>query len=306
MTPRQLKYFLRIAQLKSFTKAAAVLHVAQPALSRQIQQLESDLGVQLFVRSDAGVVLTDAGVALTSRAAKLLEHFATVRDEVEALSKTVHGRLHFGMPPSLFHLVTVPMLLEFRCLHPSVLLNLAEGISSTVYELLLAGRLDIGIVLSTESMQGLNSKDLFQERLFLAGAPGTLGAAHRVTLEDVAAKPLVLTQRPNAMRIVLEDALATRGLKYTSILDANSSRIQSEMAAAGVGFSVLPYSALAQDAENGRVEAVPIEDLQITWTLIYSRERALSAAAQRLLEILLEISSRHVDSGRWPGLVHLC
>ena len=306
MTPRQLKYFLRIAQLKNFTKAAAVLHVAQPALSRQIQQLESDLGVQLFVRSDAGVELTEAGAALTTRAARLLEHFASVRDEVEALSKSVHGRLHFGMPPSLFHLVTVPMLLEFRKQHPAVLLNLAEGISSTLYELLLAGRLDVGIVLSTESMQGLNSNELFQESLFLAAAPGMLGATQRVTLDEVAARPLVLTQRPNAMRIVLEDAFASRGLKYTSILDANSSRVQSEMAAAGVGFSVLPYSALARDVENGRLEAVPIEDLQVKWTLIHSRERALSTAAQRLVEIVLEISARHADSGKWPGLVHLC
>lgn len=306
MTPRQLKYFLRIAELGSFTKAAAVLHVAQPALSRQIQQLEADLGVQLFFRSDAGVVLTDGGQALSVRAAKLLEHFASVRDEVEALSKTVQGRLHVGMPPSLFHLVTVPMLLEFRRRHPSVLLNLAEGISSAVYELLLSGRLDIGIVLSTESMQGLSCRDLLQERLFLAAPIGTLQAAGCLALEDVAARPLVLTRRPNTMRIVLEQALSARGLKFTSVLDANSSRVQTEMAAAGVGCAVLPYSALARDVENGRIEALPIEDLRITWTLIHSRERALSVPAQRLIDTLLEISARHVDSGKWPGLVHLC
>lgn len=306
MTPRQLKYFLRIAELKSFTKAAAVLHVAQPALSRQVQQLEADLGVQLFFRSDAGVVLTEAGQALTVRAAKLLEHFASVRDEVEALSKTVQGRLHVGMPPSLFHLVTVPMLLEFRRRHPSVLLNLAEGVSSGIYELLLAGRMDIGIVLSTESMQGLSSKELLQERLFLAAPRGTFGEASSLSLEEVATRPLVLTQRPNAMRIVLEEALSARGLTFTSVLDANSSRVQTEMAAAGVGCAVLPYSALARDVEDGRLQAVPIEDLRITWTLIHSRERALSVAAQRLVDTLLEISAGHVDSGKWPGLAHLC
>ena len=68
MTPRQLKYFLRIAELGSFSKAAAVLHIAQPALSRQVQQLEADLGVQLFVRSDLGVTLTEVGQALARRA----------------------------------------------------------------------------------------------------------------------------------------------------------------------------------------------------------------------------------------------
>ena len=103
MTPRQLSYFLRIAELRSFTKAAAVLHIAQPALSRQIQQLEDDLSVQLFVR-----------------AASLLQQFATVRDEVAALSDRVQGRLHCGMPPSLFDLITVPLLLAVREKYPAV------------------------------------------------------------------------------------------------------------------------------------------------------------------------------------------
>ncbi|MGN5476377.1 LysR family transcriptional regulator [Cupriavidus basilensis] len=82
MTPRQLKYFLKISELNSFTKAAAVLHIAQSALSRQIQQLEADLGVQLFLRSDTGVALTEAGEALATGATRLLEMYAAVRDDV--------------------------------------------------------------------------------------------------------------------------------------------------------------------------------------------------------------------------------
>ena len=173
MNPRQLTNFLRIAELRSFTKAAAVLHIAQPALSRQVQQLEDDLGVRLFVRSDSGVTLTEAGDALRTRAASLLQHFANVRDEVSALSDLVQGRLHFGMPPSLFDLATMPLLLAMRERYASVQASVIEGVSSAVYELVLAGRLDFGVVLSTESTLGLHHRELFRERLFLARPIGT-------------------------------------------------------------------------------------------------------------------------------------
>lgn len=306
MTPRQLSYFLRIAELRSFTKAAAVLHIAQPALSRQMQQLEDDLHVRLFVRSDSGVSVTEAGEALRIRAAHLLQQFATVRDEVSALSDRVQGRLHFGMPPSLFDLITVPMLIAVHNKYPAVHPSLIEGISSTVYELLLAGRIDFGVVLSTESMLGLSRRDLFSEQLFLAFPAGTGPAdGAPVSLAEVAAQPLLLTQSPNAMRGILDDALRQQGLTIETVLEANSSRVQTAMVAAGLGCTVLTYSALAHDVAAGRLTAVPIEGLRATWTLVHSKDRMLSLAAQKLVDTLIEVTACAATSGRWPGVMLL-
>jgi LysR family transcriptional regulator, nitrogen assimilation regulatory protein len=106
---RQLSYFLQIAELQSFTRAASVLHVAQPSLSRQMQMLEHELGVLLFVRSDKGVKLTDAGVALQERASAVLQQVRQIRDEVGLQSKAPKGELSFGLPPSLCDLITVPL-----------------------------------------------------------------------------------------------------------------------------------------------------------------------------------------------------
>ena len=306
MTPRQLSYFLRIAELRSFTKAAAVLHIAQPALSRQIQQLEDDLSVQLFVRSDSGVCVTEAGEALRTRAASLLQQFATVRDEVAALSDRVQGRLHFGMPPSLFDLLTVPLLLAVREKYPAVQPSVIEGISSAVYEMVLAGRIDFGVVMSTEPMLGLKSRALFIEQLLFACPPGARpddGAP--VSLAEVAAQPLILTQSPNAMRLILDEALRRQGLEVRSVLEANSTRVQTALVAAGVGCSVLPYSAIAEGVAAGRLTAVPIEGLTVTWTLVHSKERSLGLAAQRLLDTLLEVTLRAAESGCWPGMTLL-
>lgn len=306
MNQRQLNYFLRIAELGSFTKAAAVLRIAQPALSRQIQQLEDDLGVRLFIRSDTGVSLTAAGDALRTRAASLLQQFANVRDEVSALSDCVQGRLHFGMPPSLFHLTTMPLLLAVRERYPDVQPSVVEGVSSAIYELVLAGRLDFGVVLSTESMLGLHHRALFSERLFLV-CPASTEAARSgsVTLEEVASRPLVLTQSSNAMRVVLDDAVRQRGLSLTTLLEANSTRIHTALVAAGLGWSVLTYSAVATDASAGRLTAVPIEDLSVTWTLVHSRERSLGLAAEKLVDLLLEVTERTVAAGHWPGVTML-
>jgi LysR family nitrogen assimilation transcriptional regulator len=306
VNPRQLNYFLRIAELRSFTKAAAILHIAQPALSRQIQQLEDDLGVRLFVRSDAGVSLTEAGDVLRTRASSLLRHFANVRDEVGALSDCVHGRLQFGMPPSLFDLATMPVLLAMRERYPSVQPSVIEGISSSIYELVQVGRLDFGVVVSTESMLGLHHLDLISEQLFLARPAGPgLTDPGPVTLAEVAAQPLVLTQSTNTLRAVLDDAMRRQGLSFNTLLEANSTRVLTALVAAGVGCSVLTYSALANDVAAGRLTAAPIEGLAVTWRLVHSRERALSLAARILVVLLLEVTAQATAAGRWPGVTLL-
>ena len=302
MTPRQLKYFLRISELKSFTKAAAVLHVAQPALSRQIQQLEADLGVQLFIRSDSGVTLTDAGKALSTRAVKLLDHLASVRDEISSFSDEIQGQLKFGIPPSFFDLLTSPLIQQYRAQFPAVELTIIEDISSTIHELILNGRLDLGIVLSIESMNGLSHRHLFDEQLFIAGAKGLLDDEESMPLEAISSRPLILTQQPNSMRVILEDNLRARNISHQVILETNSTRLQSEMAAAGIGFTVLSYSGISKEIEEGKLNAVPLEDLKITWTLIYSKERELGSAAQHFVDILLELTQEKAKAGKWPGL----
>ena len=89
------------------------------------------------------------------------------------------------------------------------------------------------------------------------------------------------------------------------MLEANSTRVQTALVASGVGCSVLPYSAIAEGMAAGRLSAVPIEGLSVTWTLVHSKERTLGLAAQRLLDTLLEVTLRAAESGCWPGMALL-
>jgi LysR family nitrogen assimilation transcriptional regulator len=304
MTPRQLTYFLRIAELGSFTRAAAVLHVAQPALSRQIKQLEDDLGVHLFARSDAGIRLTEAGVLLAERARVLLQQFENVRIGVSALATSVQGKLHFGMPPSLFDLVTIPLIAGYSQQYPAVRLSVTEGISSTVYQLVLSGDLDVGIVSSSESMTGLAHRPLIKEPLFLAYPPGSeihLLPDGSVGLEEVARQPLALTRSPNAIRVLLDEAMESNHQKIRLLLESNSTRLLVKAVANGMGCTVNPYSALYESHQAGMVNVSRIKSLNVIWTLIYLRERNLSVAGEKLAELITQIASTQVTSGRWLG-----
>lgn len=304
MTPRQLTYFLRIAELGSFSRAAAVLFVAQPALSRQIKLLEEELGVVLLLRSDSGARLTEAGELVADRSRSLLQQMENLRSEVSALAGSVKGQISIGMPPSLCDLVTTPLTQRCYAQYPDVRLSVTEGISSTIYQLVLAGELDAGIVSSTESMRGLESTSLLSEPLVLAyhrGMDMKLRPDGAVELEQLARQPMALTRSPNAMRVILDEALKSAGLKVKPILESNSTRHLARAVALGVGCTVIPYSGMYDEHRAATVEVVPVHGLAVTWALISSRERSLPAAGRKLVELIKDIAQGHIAGGAWPG-----
>ncbi len=300
MNVRQLHYFLQIAELKSFTRAAAVLHVAQPALSRSMRGLEQELGVQLFHRTDRGVQLTESGELLRSRAAKLVADFAQVRDEVAAQAVELRGELTFGVPPSMREMVTLPLVRAFRARHPGVLLRLNEGISTVLNELVHTGRLDVAVVSATEPLAALAHEPLLTEAMYLIG-PRTAGLDphQEVAIERLAEVPLVVTLRPNALRALVEEALARIGHPLEPVLEANATSVMLDVVAAGDGFTVLPYCAAHAGLAAGRCSAAPVAGLSVTWEIAYSKDRALSRAGHELRSMLREIARQAIDVGAW-------
>lgn len=306
MNPRQLRYFLRIAELQSLTRAASVLHVAQPALSRQMQRLESQLGVTLFKRTDAGVSLTDAGDLLRERAVELLQHFESVRNDLSAYASRTRGSLHVGLPPSMFDLVTVPLIGEYRRRYPDVRLRISEGLSAVLHEAVLAGRMDVAVVSLSQSVPGLQAQQLVREPMYLVGPASQrdrLAGSDALGLEAVASFPLINTGRPNEAYLVFEDALCARGLQANTVLEADSSRLITELVAGGLGWAVLPYCAIQPLIARGRVVAVPVIGLEITWSLVHSRDRGLSVPGQALRDLISETAAAEIKRGSWFGAV---
>ena len=130
MNLKQLEYFVNVAELGSFSKAALILNIAQPALSRQVRLLETDLHVTLLMRNGRGVVLTEAGQRLFDHSVGILQLVSRVREDIQATREEPAGRIVVGLPPSMARLLTLPLVDSFRRTLPQARLAIVEGLSS--------------------------------------------------------------------------------------------------------------------------------------------------------------------------------
>jgi len=302
MNVRQLQYFLQIAELRSFTRAANVLHIAQPALSRQVRALEEELGTTLFHRFERGVTLTEAGLLLRERAATILRDLERLREDIAAHGDEPRGEVSLGMPPSMREMITVPLAGELRARHPQVVMHLLEGISMFLNEQVRLGKIDCAVVSDLEPLTQVESEPLLSEQLYLLAPPGAgLRTDQPITLEAVSEQTLILTSRPNSLRLIVENALAAAQLPMRIAIDGNSTAAMVDLVAQGIGCSVLPYCAADAGVRDGRLCAAPVEGLRVAWTVIYSRERGLSPAGVLVRGLVQELVRGRVSGGHWPS-----
>ena len=302
MTPKQLRYFIEIARQLSFTKASVTLHITQPALSRQMQELERSLGVKLFTRSDLGVSLTAAGRHLSERAPALLDAFRQVGLDVAALADVPAGTLRFGVPPSLCDLVTTPSVRQYTLQYPNVRLSLTEASSAELTELITAGVLDFAIVASSDSMARFRCTPLFKEQMYLASRPLAIKGPGTVDPAFLASLRFVASRQPNSLRRILDESMAEVGGKPNVVMEANSVRILTQVTAEGIGNCVLPYSAVASMVNDGRLEARPIRSLSVTWALLHVRNVEPTPSIVALIDIVVDIARRARADGQWHGV----
>ncbi|MCF8179523.1 MAG: LysR family transcriptional regulator [Sulfuritalea sp.] len=266
MNLKQLEYFVRVAELGSFSKAALILNIAQPALSRQVRLLETDLRVSLLIRNGRGVVLTDAGKRLFDHSVGILQLMSRVRDELESSRGEPAGRIVVGMPPSMGRLLTLPLVEGFRRTLPKARLAIVEGLSTHLAEWISTGRVDVGLLHNPESQTGLELTPVLEEPLGMVSAAGTaasgkrrkVGAGSTVTLDELTRFPLILPERSHAIRRLLETQAALTGHKLNVALEVSSVQSILELVRAGHGHAILTATALAA---SGQPEAFVLRTL---------------------------------------------
>jgi LysR family nitrogen assimilation transcriptional regulator len=214
MDLKQIEYFVQVAELGSFTRAASVLRVAQPALSRQVRALEVELRQPLFDRNGRGVTLTPAGQRLLAHGRGILQQVQRARQDLEDQRGAAAGLLSIGLPPSIGRTLTAPLVEAFRERFPKATLTMVEGLSTYTLEWLAQGRIDCAVVYNAAPAAGIDLLPVLQEQLFLVGPRARGGMPARpVTLAALATRPLVIPSRPHAIRMRLETVLAEAGLK---------------------------------------------------------------------------------------------
>lgn len=288
----QLKYFIRVSELKSFTKAASSLHIAQPAITRQVRQLEDELGVQLLFRHSRGAEPTDAGMQLKDGAEAIFRLLDQTRADVQASNSVVSGRLRIGFPPSLGDLLIGAAVGGFRQKYPQVILSLQEGYSQALRDGLLADKLDLALLTGHEENPLLVTTHLFDEALWIIDPPDSkprrASKQEQVfKLSDVAARDLVQPSRANTLRRLVEDKMAEAGLQVRVVVEAESLRLIKDLVKRGVGSHVSPFSAVSQEVEAGELSGGPLRDVHISRFLAHRVDRPLSLALTRFTEILM-------------------
>ena len=281
MTLTQLANFVRIAELQSLSRAAMVIGIAQPALSRQLRALEIELGAALFLRHARGVSLTPAGEVLLDRARQLLIDAERARDAVHALAEQPTGRVALGVPASLgAHLLPylAPLL---RRKYPNLRPSFVDGFSAALHARLATGDLDLAVLYEDRSIAPLPVTPLLSEDLVLASAPG-VKVASASTAEMLRRHPLVLPSRPNRLRLIVDEATLP---PVNPPLEVDSLPAIISMVQNGVGCTILPYSTLANEAANGSLRLWPLTDPPLTRTLVLARAQDRNASnAARAVE----------------------
>ena len=289
----QLKYFLEVADARSFTRAAGELGIAQPALSRQIKLLEQELGVALLLRHGRGVELTEAGALLQQRAEFLLRSVDETRVELISRAAVPTGSLSIGCPPSLARPLLINPLTSFVLHFPEVRINLEEGASDALLGGVLADRLDFAILTTPEPQPNLWIQPLFDEPIWLFAPPGHCAPGTLQHLENVVRLPIITSRRPNGVRIVFDRAVAEAGLNPRIVLETNAWQVIRDLILMGLGFFVAPRSALEAELNEGILSGGPIAGLGIARGLIRRTDRPMRRAVQEFLALIEAEAGRY-------------
>jgi LysR family transcriptional regulator, nitrogen assimilation regulatory protein len=297
---RLLEFFLRVAELGSINKAAASLHLSQPALSRHIAVLEHEMGNKLFNRTQGGVHLTEAGRMLSDRARPLMRQLAILKEQV---GEKASGQLAIGTPPAWQQVITSPFVEKLSGQYPSIALRVYEGVSNVLRDYMSARLLDLAVVPYDSSPTASYRKTpLLREPMALVGrSEAALHPDKPVKLSRLDGLQLVLPGRPNVARIQVEHALEREGMQFRLAVETDTLSLCLDLARRGVGFSVVPASSLCEHGLGDTISWAPIKGQFVTWALCENLDRMHSQAVREGRRLLMNVVARALDLKIWSG-----
>jgi LysR family nitrogen assimilation transcriptional regulator len=296
---RQIEYFLRVAELGSINRAAADLRMSQPSLSRWLAILEREAGASLLVRTSKGIRLTDAGELLAERARPILRQLEVLRGD---LHKRASSQFNLAMPFSLQALVTAPFAEEIIRTSPDVSLRVYEGINNAIRVWMENGVVDAAVMASNErAPETYEVKPLLTEQMLLVGDRRSgLRIDEPVPLSRLEIAYLILPGRPNVVSTHVEEAMRRAGCRYSNRLEVETLSLCLELTRRGLGYTVMPYSALhGKLGAQGELRVALIAGLTVTWQLYVNRARSYAISTRQITGMLNDHIAATIESGVW-------
>jgi LysR family transcriptional regulator, nitrogen assimilation regulatory protein len=289
MQLRHLRYFVRIVEAGSFSRAAATIHVAQPALSQQIAELEEELGVSLLHRSARGVRPTAAGETLYREAAAILQQMEQLPGKVRSTGGEAAGAVNLGMNSTLAAFVSGPFMEACRNALPKVVLRFITGHSLLIASRIEARTLDFGVVFEDEHdlIPGFLRQKLLRQRLFLVQRKGEEGKREAVSLADVAELPLVMPAQPNVSRAAIDRGFADAGIVPHVAVEADTLFSIVSAVQSGIGHAILPMGDVSGMPGYTALTATALEPpIYLTASIITPTDSPLTRPADTVRQLL--------------------
>jgi DNA-binding transcriptional LysR family regulator len=294
MEIHQLRYFIAVAEYKHFTKAAEALHIAQPSVSQQIQKLEAELGSPLLHRMKRGVTLTEAGQTFLPWARRIVGDLATARAEVAELASLQRGSLAIGATPSLATRFLPAVVATFNQTYPGINFRLREAGSQPLVASLLAGEIDLALLILPVRNPSIETELLFEEPVHV-GVPRTHHLAERssVSISELRGERFVLFREDYDLREMTLNACHEAGFEPRAVLDGGEMDSVLHFVHAGLGIALLPSIVFDERGPVG----IPLLAPRITRAigLAHRHDRVLSASARAFVQEVRDASAPFVD-----------
>ena len=304
MELRQLRYFIGASEAGSLLKASGKLHVAQPALSHQIAALEDEIGAQLFDRSSRGITLTEAGKVFLEHAKVVLADLERARSAVRECGSVPRGDVAIGFPTTVALTATMPILSACRAQLPEVRLKVVEAYSGFLREWLQSGRLDIALMYGDEPEAGLSKRPLLDDKLVLvSGSAHSRRTPRKLPLSALVDRPLVLPGRDHGLRRIIDEACAPLNLQLNIVAEIESLGSVKRAAEAGIGDTILPLGAVAEEVEAGRLHTAVLDSPAMSRRVVCatSDTRPDSLAKSAVGSLVHDVLRHMVLTGAWPA-----
>jgi LysR family transcriptional regulator, nitrogen assimilation regulatory protein len=304
MELRQLTALVTVAEVGSVTNAARVLHVVQPAVTRQIRTLEEELGVTLFERTRHGMMPTAEGELLVEHARRALRELDRARAEIRPDPGEPIGTVTVGLLESTIDIIAEPLVTTVAHRYPGIDLRILTAYSGHLQQWLDSGEIDISLLYNLADTPSLAVVPLLREKLWAAAPPDAgLTPESPLPWKTLLGHPLVLPAAGHGLRVLIDRARSSLPDRPRVTAQTNSMRLQKQLVLAGHGWTVLPAAGVAADIAEGRLSGAPLAEPEVVRSVVLGlpRDNRTPAPVQAVATELTRQIRSLAGSATWPS-----
>ncbi|HBZ92192.1 MULTISPECIES: LysR family transcriptional regulator [unclassified Pseudomonas] len=301
MTLKQLRYLIAIAEAGSFSAAARRAYIAQPALSRQISLLESELEMQLLERQHDGVALTDAGRRLYEVSRSVVQKLDSVKDELASTRGNPIGHVSISIPATVSALLLPEIIRRAEAKFPSINLTICDGLTREGGQSIELGKVDFGVLPNAEELEHVVAEPIFTEDLYWVGPGSSAESGMPISLAQAAATRLVMAPKALHLRRRIEQAAMEAGVTLNVVFEQQSAPGVASLVRHGLAATICNWPPLAELFESTAARLIVEPRITRTVSIAHSAHRPLSFAASCMRDLVRGLLLEMVSDGRWRG-----